>query len=141
VTCRLFETQLSSYLDGELPAARAARLKAHLQVCPRCQSELNAMSGIADRIRAASSEVEVSQDFDQRVLRSVGYWQVTGRPVRRRSLERRLLVVATVLLALLGGVRYYLSLPYRPPVPAPQPAAVVAPVAPGGPIVPDQERR
>ena len=141
MTCRLFENQLSSYLDDELPAARAARLKAHLRVCPHCQSELNAMSGIADRIRATSSELEVSQDFDQRVLRSVGYWQVTGRPIRPRSLEKRLLVVAAVLLALLGGVRYYLSLPYRPPMPAPQGAAVVAPVAPGGPVVVDRERR
>lgn len=140
MTCRLFEKQLSSYLDGELPAARAARLEAHLRACPHCQAELDAMGGIAQHIRAASSSVEVSHDFDQRVLRTMGYWQVTGRRYGQATMLRPLLVVATILLALLGVIRHFLSEPVR--MPAPQPVRpVVAPASPGGPVLPDGERR
>ncbi len=99
------------------------------------------MGGIADHIRAASRELEVSHDFDGRVLRAMGYWQVTGRPIAQPKMLKPLVVVAAVLLAMLGMVRYYLSRPYNPPVPAPQAAAAVAPASPGGTIAPDRDRR
>ncbi len=140
MTCMLFERQFSSYLDGELPRARAARLEAHLRKCPHCRAELEAMGGIADHIRAASRELQVSHDFDRRVLRAMGYWQVTGRPIAEPKLLKPLLVVATVLLAMMGMVRYYLSQPYGPPAPVAQPAAAVAPAWPGGGIAPDEDR-
>ena len=140
MTCRLFETELSSYLDGELAAARKARLEAHLQVCPHCRAELEAMSGIGSYIRAALGEVDVSHDFDHRVLRTVGYLQVTGRR-KHRTLTKPLVVVAMSLLALLGLIRHFLSQPVGPPLPAPQPAAVVAPASPGVPVAPDRDRR
>jgi anti-sigma factor RsiW len=133
VTCRLYEEQLSSYLDGELPAVRAARLEAHLKVCPHCREELDALGGIATRIRAASSQLEVSHDFDRRVLWAVGYWQVKGwqRPVR--SYLRPLLLAAMFLLAMLGAIWHFFTRPTGPEW-QPQPAAaVVAPAAPGAP--------
>jgi len=142
VTCRLYEKQLSLYLDGELPAARAARLEAHLRLCPHCRGELKAMIGIADHIRAASTGLEVSHDFDQRVLRAVGYWEVTGRRVARpRSLLRPLFFVAVVLLALLGIIWHYLA---PPPSRQPQPAAAQiapAPAVPGTPVTPPGRRQ
>ena len=134
----LFEKQLSSYLDGELAADRTRRLEAHLRRCPHCRAELHAMSGIADYVRAASREVEVSEDFDRRVLRAVGYWKVTGRPLPEPKLLKPLLIVAGVLLAMMALVRYYLSRPYYPPTP--QPAPVVAPaMVPAGVVLPDLE--
>ena len=140
MTCRVYEQQLSSYLDGELAKARAARLEAHLRTCPHCQAELSALSGIAEYLRAASSDLKVSNDFDQRVLRAVGYWQVTGRQKRQRTLTKPLTIVAAILLALLGLIRHYLAEPLGPPVPQPS-AAVVAPAAPGGSVLPDRDRR
>jgi anti-sigma factor RsiW len=140
--CRLYHKQLSAYLDGELPTTRAARLEAHLRVCPHCRGELDSMVGIADRVRAASRELTVSQDFDQRVLRAVGYLQVyPTRTVQRPSLRSVALVLAA-LAALLGMMWHYLL---RPPVPepAPQPGAAMvapAPIAPGTPPSPGQQR-
>ncbi|MBN1459011.1 MAG: zf-HC2 domain-containing protein, partial [Armatimonadetes bacterium] len=115
MTCRLYEEELSSYLDGELPAARAARLEAHLKVCPHCQAELDAMGGIATRLRELSNLVEVSHDFDGRVLRAVGYWRVTGwqRPVK--SYLKPLVTVAFILLALLAAVWHFFAEPMPPP--------------------------
>ena len=141
MTCRLFENELSSYLDGELPAARAARLEAHLQTCPHCQREMEALSGISARIRAASSNLQVSQDFDQRVLRAVGSYRVTTRRRRARPLTKPLLVLAVILLALLGLIRHYFQRPVRPPVPAPQPAAAgYVPAPQGAPMLPQRDR-
>jgi anti-sigma factor RsiW len=142
VSCRLYENELSAYLDGELPAARKARLEAHLRVCPHCQGELQELSGISRYIRAASQSLRISQDFDQRVLRAVTSYQVAALVHRRRrSLVRPLIVVAVVLLALLGMVQHFLW--ERPAQPLPQPsaaAAVVAPAAPA-PVAPEKERR
>jgi len=141
VTCQLFEEQLSPYVDGELQAARVARLEAHLKTCPHCQAELRAMRGISAHIRAASTELHVSQDFDQRVLRTVGYLEVTGRIRNQRSFLRPLVLVAMMLLALLGMIRYYLWRPPPVPVPMPQGAAAVAPAAPQNLPVPAPDTR
>ena len=142
--CRLYERQLSAYLDGELAVTRARRLEAHLRVCPHCRGELNAIIGIADHVRAASRGVQVSRDFDQRVLRAVGYYQVTGRPVvRQRSLVRPVVAAAVALAALGGLIWHFLALP---PVsqPQPQPAAAMvapAPASPAGPALPNRRHR
>jgi len=132
VTCRLYENELSAYLDGELPAARKARLEAHLRVCPHCQGELQELSGISHYIRAASQELRVSQDFDQRVLRAVTSYQVVARVQhRRRSLVRPLIAVAIGLLALLGMAQHFLL--DHPAQPLPQPSAAGAMVSPAAP--------
>lgn len=132
MTCRLYEEELSSYLDGELPALRAAKVEAHLKTCPHCQAELAAMGGIALRLRAASQLIEVSHDFDRRVLRAVGYFRITGwqRPVK--SYLRPLLIVMATLLAMLAAVWHFCTRPIEPPVWQPQPAvsAVTPPAAP-----------
>lgn len=145
MTCRLYEEQLSSYLDGELAGARAARLEAHLKTCPHCQAELEAMGGIATRLRAASNALQVSHDFDRRVLRAFGYYQVTGWTRPTKSYLRPLVYLALLLLGLLAGVWHYFTKPFEPPpVWQPQPAVpVVAPAAPGAPIplAPDRGSR
>jgi anti-sigma factor RsiW len=141
VICRVYEEQLSAYLDGELPAARAARLEAHLRVCPHCRGELNALIGIAEHIRAASRQLEVSQEFDQRVLRAVGYLRVTGcQQVRRRSLVRPVVGLIAAMLALLGMAWHLLT---RPPAPrpAPEPALVAPAAVPSAPPIAPPERR
>lgn len=139
MSCGLYQSELSEYLDGELPVVRKARLEAHLRVCPHCQGELQELSGISHYIRVASQELRVSQDFDQRVLRAMGSYQVAGRVLRRRSLLRPLVVAAVALLALLGMIQHFL-LTGRPE-PAPQPALAGAVVAPGAPApgVPDRK--
>lgn len=142
--CRLHEKQLSSYLDGELPARRAARMEAHLRVCPRCRGELNAMIGIAEHIREASKGLQVSQDFDQRVLHAVGYLEVTGRQVaKQRSPFRTLLLVSIAALALLGALwQFVLAPPPAAPAAVAEPvAAQVAPAPPAAPVPLPTERR
>lgn len=144
MTCRLYQEELSSYIDGELPAARAARLEAHLKECPHCRAELAALDGIGSHLRAASIHLEVSHDFDRRVLRSVGYWRVTGLQRPQPTHLKALLIVATILFAMMCAAWHFCSLPFRPPGPEPQPsAAAVAPATPAAPapVAPDASRR
>lgn len=145
MTCRLYEEQLSSYLDGELARTQAARLEAHLRVCPHCQAELEALGGIATRLRAASNALQVSHDFDRRVLRAFGYYQVTGWARPAKSYLRPLVYLALALLAALAGVWHYFTRPFAPPpVWQPQPAvSVIAPAPPAAPIplAPERENR
>jgi anti-sigma factor RsiW len=143
VTCRLYQNELSAYMDGELPATRIARLESHLRVCPHCQGELQEMTGISTYIRAASHQLTVSQDFDQRVLRAVASYQVGTRVQRRQqSRLRPLVAVAIALLALLGMIQHFL---FGPPTaaPLPQPSAAAAVVTPAGPApaLPGPQRR
>lgn len=141
MTCTLYEEQLSSYLDGELPARRAARLEAHLKTCPHCQAELAALGGIAGRLRAVSSQIEVSHDFDRRVLRAFGYWHVTGWQKPVKSYLKPLVILALFLLAMMGAVWHFFTRPLGPPVPEPRPAVpAVAPAISGMPAPPLHER-
>jgi len=39
--------KISSYHDGELPAAEAAELAAHLRQCPSCRQELERLRGLS----------------------------------------------------------------------------------------------
>ena len=146
MTCRLYQKDLSTYLDGELPGARAARLEEHLRTCLHCRQELDELGGIAGRIRAVSTHLEVSHDFDRRVLRSVGYWRVKGRQTQQRTLTKPLTIIAVILLGLLGLIRHFFAEPPMP-APQPQPAAIAAPappsgaLPPGGPGTSDRGRR
>jgi anti-sigma factor RsiW len=139
--CRLYQKELSAYLDGELAAVRAARLEAHLRTCPHCRGELNSIIGISSRVKAASREVQVGEEFDQRVLRAVGYLETGSRQVVRRSPLNTLLLAVLALLASFGLLwRFF----WEPPAWRPQPQTAVgavapAPTSPGAPV--EKERR
>ncbi len=139
--CRLYQRELSAYLDGELAAVRAARLEAHLRTCPHCRGELDSIIGISDRVKAASRGVQVSEEFDQRVLRAVGYLETGSKRVVRRSLLNLVLLTVLALLAAFGLLWHFF---WEPPAWRPQPQTAVgavapAPVSPGAPV--ETERR
>ena len=70
MTCRAVRQQMSAYLDGELPEAHAADLRAHLARCTDCatyRDELTAVGGLLDVI----SEVSPADGFATGVLARV----------------------------------------------------------------------
>jgi anti-sigma factor RsiW len=40
MSCKIFETKLLSYLDGEVDSTLRAQIEAHLSSCHKCQEEL-----------------------------------------------------------------------------------------------------
>jgi len=56
--CRLCSDELTAYLDGELSAADATRIRQHVEACPPCQDELQALRGAADFVESHVQAVE-----------------------------------------------------------------------------------
>lgn len=62
MNCRQIETELSAYLDGELPASQQADIAAHLAECGHCQQRLVEMRKLADGV-AALPQLQPSPQF------------------------------------------------------------------------------
>jgi hypothetical protein len=56
--CRLCSEELTAYLDGELPRPAAERIRRHLEECPPCQDELQALRGAAAFVESHARDVE-----------------------------------------------------------------------------------
>ncbi len=54
--CREVRADMSAYLDGELDAARAMRVKRHAQWCPNCRRMLKNLRRTIAGMRALRSE-------------------------------------------------------------------------------------
>lgn len=50
--------ELTAYLDGELSAATAEQLRRHLDMCPPCRDELQALQGAASFVESHAPDVE-----------------------------------------------------------------------------------
>jgi anti-sigma factor RsiW len=56
VNCRVAESLISPYLDGELSGAQMSQMRRHLSECPGCQREI-------EEFRALKSLLAVSHDM------------------------------------------------------------------------------
>jgi anti-sigma factor RsiW len=131
--CKQLETLLSEYLDGELPAPQAERVRQHLAECPRCAERWN---GLRRTVRLVGHLGRETCPVDLRagVLAAVG----EAPPATRRSavpmghLWRRsgwsaaaAVVAAGVAVAVLHGG-------------APRPTALLHPALPLGSPAPSR---
>lgn len=98
-------TDLSVYLDGELPAAERQTLEAHLEACPTCRRELERL----DRVRAMLSESVERSDFHQQLMRRIE--TEAAQRLRRPRFIRRAVLVGAVCLVVAIGVILWMSTP------------------------------
>lgn len=64
-------SDLSAWIDGELPELQARRLDAHLDTCQACREELaglQALSATFDALRRPASDPQVATPLFRRVL-------------------------------------------------------------------------
>lgn len=87
--------RLADYAEGDLPAAEAEAVAAHLAACPRCRDELERVREGLDY--CAETQGEVVED----VLRRL------GRRPRRRGVRSALLIVGVLAVGLAGGCGLY----------------------------------
>lgn len=92
--CLAMQEHFSAYLDGELPGEIARAVRSHLETCPRCRQEYEALQRLWDLLAAAP--VAVPPDLTERVLARV------ARP-RRRWWADLALAASFVLGIFLGG--------------------------------------
>lgn len=54
MNCSRIKERLGAYLDGELPAGETQAVRDHLAACPRCPNELEALTGLSERLERAA---------------------------------------------------------------------------------------
>jgi anti-sigma factor RsiW len=71
MACEVWRGKLDAYLDGELPAAEAAALAAHLRECASCAADALGRVQIKRAVGAAGRRYEPSAQVRARIARSV----------------------------------------------------------------------
>lgn len=106
--------EFSDYLDGELPAERAARLERHVAECAECATLLDELRRVVARAQALDDQPP-RHDLWPGVAAAIG----TGTGRRRDVvLPVPLLLAAGLALMVLSGGSVLLWTRSRPPVPA-----------------------
>lgn len=119
--------RLSEYLDGELTAAEGAAVDAHLAECAECRLALEQLRGIVAAAGTLGGHLP-SRDLWAGVE---GRIAVTAAPGRRLSFTLpQLAAAAVILMALSGGLAYFVR-----PAPAPPTTEVAESAAAGDRIV------
>jgi anti-sigma factor RsiW len=69
--CDLEPMKLAAYLDGEVPEAQAAAVRAHIAGCPACAAEVAEMVALKRGLLAARGRFSPSAGFRARVRRQI----------------------------------------------------------------------
>ena len=93
--CERYETMLSAYLDGELPEAEEAELKAHLANCPDCAAMYEAFSAVGEAVRTQ----DVPDTLHSRIMETVRAAEKASRTQRAIIRLRPIFAAAAFLLA------------------------------------------
>lgn len=134
-TCLPYDEDLSALLDGELPAERAASLRAHSATCPRCAAELETLRRANERLRAAlrapvpEEDVRIARVETRLRARLAQEAPVGGRQAREREARaprrRRTRWIVSVGLGLAAAAALGLGLLFQARTPVqPEPAAL-----------------
>jgi hypothetical protein len=134
-TCLPYDEDLSALLDGELPAERAASLRAHSATCPRCAAELDALRLANERLRAAlhapvpEEDLRIARAETRLRARLAQEAPVGGRPAREREAQpprrRRTRWIVSVGLGLAAAAALGLGLLFQARTPVqPEPTAL-----------------
>ena len=98
--CERYETMLSAYLDGELPEAEEAELKAHLANCPECAAMYEAFSAVGEAVRTQ----DVPDTLHSRIMETVRAAEKASRTQRAIIRLRPIFAAAACLIVLVGTV-------------------------------------
>ncbi|HVN39053.1 MAG TPA: zf-HC2 domain-containing protein [Myxococcota bacterium] len=159
IECTRYAEDWSALLDGELPPAREAELRAHLDDCARCRAKLASLARV-DVLLAGLPVASANADLFARLRARIDANEASAAAPRLAPpRRRRALRLAAAAVAAAAALALYLALPRprgeiapQPPLrvaKAPQPREVpaaeppIAPPAPAAPAPPTQvaERR
>lgn len=125
MTCETVRPELDSLVRGELDAAKARLLRAHLAECDACSGALAAVTLLAEKLRALPPEpVDADALADQVLARARRGSSGRRRPASTPSLG----FPALALLAVLGAGAGFLAVrALREPTPAGTPGTAASP--------------
>lgn len=82
--------RLQVWLDGDLDAADAATLQAHLAGCAHCRARADELGQLDRNLRSAAPRLALDQAFDARVFAQVEAIDDSRRTDARQLIEREL---------------------------------------------------
>ncbi len=115
--CALINTELSSYVDQEVPTLRHRSITAHLIDCPDCRIRFNGLSAVGDMIKD-SYKPDLPENFDLwpgiksklQVVPFTGKQQAS--PKQRFGGQRvYLTAAAAVMIAVIGSLAFWFGTP------------------------------
>jgi len=125
MSCDEARELLEPWLDGDLPAGQAARVRTHVDRCAGCAAELDLAALIQRELRSLPQH-DCPPEILQRVLETGGGKVVPFEPRRRVrtgvAQGFRIAVAAALLAAIVGGLSFLI--PERSPASQPSPAEV-----------------
>ena len=72
MACEQWQSQLDTYLDGELPADAMRTLDAHLRACPNCAADVLARVQLKRSVKAAGARFTASSEFRNKIQKQIG---------------------------------------------------------------------
>ena len=97
-SCAAFDELAEELALGMVDEPRRSELLGHAASCPRCQSALDGLGSVVDRLLLVAPEIEPPAGFETRVLARIG---AEPAPARRR--RTGMWVAAAAALVLIGG--------------------------------------
>ena len=94
MVCESWQTQLDTYLDGELPSEEMHVFDTHVRICPSCAADALARVQMKRTVQAAGKRFTPSAEFRRRVQQSIA-----ARP--RRGVAWFTWMIATAMIGAL----------------------------------------
>lgn len=110
--CALIQTELSAYVDQEVPTLRHRSITAHLIDCPNCHGLFNQLSEVGEVVRSSYQPV-FPDNFDlwPEIKSKIQVVPFAPRKTRSRVLSQRLYLVgaAAVVMGIVGSLAFFLN--------------------------------
>lgn len=106
--CEQARERLDAFADHELPPDVSADISSHVEHCPECVKELNAIRTLRSRVRAAVNSQAVPDEFQRRISASL------RNPGTRRAPPVASWLAVAAMLALAFGLGWTLYRAGRP---------------------------
>ena len=82
--------RLQDWLDGDLDAAAAATLQAHLADCAMCRARADELQALDESLQVASPRLALDDAFDAKLLAQIEAIDDSKRATQRQRLEQEL---------------------------------------------------
>ena len=114
MSCRRIDKLLPLYAGGDLPAKKAAKVRAHADACPSCRREIDGLRAALDATKALARADELGEwrETDWRALmRSVASAKTAAKRPFAPFALRPVAVGALALLLVAAGALFLLRKP------------------------------
>lgn len=118
--CALISTELSSFVDQQVPQARHTAITAHLFECTNCRTQFDSMTRVGELIREAY-QPDFPENFDLwpsiksklQVVQFIPKVQQQQAQPKQKPLARRLYLIgaAAAIVGIIGSVAVWLTMP------------------------------